>query len=306
MCVLFCNPPVSGQISRRLDRCLPYPSLADEISDMREEARAKISAQEGAPERSRTLVIDDVRFDGATLMPDSIRERLVTELKLRTFDADSEWLGEIENVSIRRAWQDQGFFKVEPTVRARVITIDTTVQHVLLTAHIDEGLQYKLADIRFRSWAPSSHLVFTSEELRKLIELQEGDILSATKIREGLEAIGELYRTHGYLDVVVTPLMDTDDQLRRVSFVMEVDQKKQFRLAKIQVFGPDPSIEELLKSKLKPGDIFNIQLIKNFLAENKLSLPPGVSFQDIDLHRDINRGTVDMRFNFQTCDQQRQ
>jgi outer membrane protein assembly factor BamA len=273
---------------------------------MHEEVRAKIAAQEGGPERARTIVIDDVKFDGATLMPDSIRERLVTELKQRTFDADSEWLGEIENVSIRGAWPDQGFFKVEPTVRARVITNDTTVQHVLLTAHIDEGLQYKLADIRFLSWAPSSHLVFTSAELRKLFELQEGDILSAAKIREGLKAIEELYWTRGYLDVVVTPLVDTDDERRRVSFVMEVDQEKQFRLAKIEVFGPNPNVEELLKSKLKPGDIFNIRLIRDFLAENKLSLPPDVSLEDMEFNRNVGAGTVDLRFNFQTCPQVQQ
>jgi hypothetical protein len=99
--VLFCSPPVSAQISRRLDRCLPYPRLADEISDRRAELEilAKTVGEEGAPARARTVVLDDVGFDAPTRMPD-VRERVVAELKLRTFEADSDWLEELQNVSI--------------------------------------------------------------------------------------------------------------------------------------------------------------------------------------------------------------
>jgi hypothetical protein len=76
--VLFCSPPVSAQISRRLDRCLPYPSLADEISDRHAELEilAKTVGEEGAPARARTVVLDDVGFDTPTRMPD-VRERVV-------------------------------------------------------------------------------------------------------------------------------------------------------------------------------------------------------------------------------------
>jgi outer membrane protein assembly factor BamA len=109
----------------------------------------------------------------------------------------------------------------------------------------------------------------------------------------------------GYIDFVATPVTDIDDETGRISLMMELDQEKQFRLAKIEVLGTDPNMVALVKSKFKGGDVFNGQLIKSFLAENKSSLPPDVSSQDIDLHRDINRGTVDMQFNFQTCEQLR-
>jgi hypothetical protein len=111
LCALFCSLPVSAQISRRLDRCLPYPSLADEINDMHEEARAQIAAAAGATELKRTIIIDGVEFDGPTRLPDSIRERLVAELKQRSYDANSRWLEEIQDASIRDVWQDEGFFK---------------------------------------------------------------------------------------------------------------------------------------------------------------------------------------------------
>lgn len=306
MCVLLCSSPSSAQISHGLDRCLPYPSLADEINDMREEVRAKIAATPGAPALPLTVVIDDVKFDEPTHLPVSTRERLIAELKQGTYKAGSGWLEEIQKWPIGGAWQDDGFFKVQVTASASVLNTDSTAEHVLLTIHADEGHQYELGGIQFRSSDPTAPLIFSSTELRSLFKMHEGDILSAQKIRDALDALKELYGSRGYIDYVATPITDIDDETGRISLIMELDQEKQFRLAKIEVLGTDPQMVALVKSKFKPGDVVNSQLIKSFLAENESSLPPGVSFQDIDLHRDINRGTVDMRFNFQTCDQLRQ
>jgi hypothetical protein len=306
ICMLFCSPRSSAQISRRLDRCLPYPSLADEIDDMREEVRAKIAATAGATVPARTVVVDEVKFDGPTRLPVSTRERLVTELKQNTFQAGSGWLEEIQSWPIGGAWQVDGFFKANVAASASVINIDSTVEHVLLTIHADEGNQYELGDIQFRSSDPTVALIFSTAELRNLFKMHEGDILSAQKIRDALDALKELYGSRGYIDFVATPLTDIHDETGRISLIMELDQEKQFRLAKIEVLGTDPNMVALVKSKFKPVDVFSSQLIERFLAENKSSLPPDVSFHDIDLHRDINHGTVDMRFNFQTCEQLRQ
>jgi hypothetical protein len=303
MCVLFCSPPSSAQISRRLDRCLPYPTLADEIDDMREEVRAKIAATPGAIAPVRTVVIDKVELDQPTHLPVATRDRLVAELKQGTYRVDSGWLAEIQDASIRGAWADEGFLKAEPTAEAQVISTDKTVQHVLLTVHVNEGLQFRLGDILIRSSNPDDPLIFSSDKLRKLIHLQAGDILRAKKIREAIDGIMELYRSDGYIDAVLTPIMEMDDQNHRISLVMEVDQEKQYRVGKVEVFGPNPQVENLLKSKLRPGDVYHYWVVENFLKEHSSSLPPDVSFQDIDFHRNVKSGRMDIRFNFQSCDQ---
>ena len=303
MCVLFYGPPTSAQISRRLDRCLPYPTLADEIDEMREEVRAKIAATPGAIAPARSVVIDEVEFDRPTHLPVSTRERLVAELKQGTYRVDSGWLAEIQDASIRRAWADEGFLKAEPTTAAQVISTDKAVQHVLLTVHVDEGLQFSLGDVQIRSSNPDDPLIFSSDKLRKLIHLQAGDILRAKKIRESIDAIMELYRSDGYIDVVLTPIMDMDDQNHRISLVMEVDQENQYRVGKVEVFGPNPQMEKLLKSIVKPGEVYQYRVVENFVKEHKSSLPPDISSRDIDSHRNVNSGTIDLRFNFQTCPQ---
>jgi outer membrane protein assembly factor BamA len=190
--ILICSSPIYAQIPRRLERCLPYPTLAEEIKDMQDEVEAK---ERKTPQRK--VVIDAVNFDGPIHLPNSIREQLITELKQREFDGDYDWLGEIQEVPVRGAWQDQGYFRVNSTAQARIISSDSTIQHVSVIVHVDEGLQYRLGDVSFREGDPDDPLPFPAEELRKLVPLREGDLFNVEKIREGLEALKKLYDSNG-------------------------------------------------------------------------------------------------------------
>lgn len=262
-----------------------------------------MAAAAGARVSKRAVVIDDVKFDGPIHLQDAVRERLVDRLKGTSFDADSDWLDEVQFAWIGGAWQDEGFFKATATARAQIVGNSPAAQHVLLIVHVDEGLQYRLGDVQFRSTDPDSPLVFSDEQLRELLSLREGDLFSAEKIREALDAMKKLYGTYGYIDFVVTPTAIIADDRPRISLVMEIDQQKQFRVGTVEILGLDPKMANLLKSKLTPGDVFNSQLVENFLSENRSALPRDVSLEDVDVHRDVRSGTVDLRFNFQTCPQ---
>jgi outer membrane protein assembly factor BamA len=301
-CALVCSPPVHAQLPQRLESCLPYPTYQQEIKAMDEEAAAKTRMNES---RQR-IIVDDVKFDGPIHVSDAVRERVVSDLRQHDFndssDSESAWLGEIQAVELMGVWQDQGYFKVEAVAKEELIRNDSTGKHVRIVAHINEGPQFRLGDVQFRSSDPGEPLAFRPEELRRLIPMSEGGILSASKLREGLDALRNLYASHGYIDFVTTPLTEIDDSRQRVSLVMEVDQQKQFRVASVEVHGLDQKMETLLKSKLKPGDVYNWQVVEDFLKQNASALPPDISPSDIELHRDVKKGTVDLRFNiFQGC-----
>jgi outer membrane protein assembly factor BamA len=72
-------------------------------------------------------------------------------------------------------------------------------------------------------------LIFSSDDLRNLIHLQEADILSARKARAAIEAITEFYRRDGSIDSVLAPILDMDDQNQRSSRLMEIAKEKQYR-----------------------------------------------------------------------------
>jgi len=306
ICALLYPSLTCAQLSQRLEKCLPYPTYAQEIRDMDEEIAAKMELEEPRRplEAVQNIIIDEVRFDGPIHISDSDRQQLVSELKQHDLSNATDWLEEFREVGIMGMWRDRGYFKVEATAKEEIVKKDSAGEHVLVIVHVDEGSQYRLGSVQFRSSDPDDPLVFPLEELRKLIPMSEGDIFSAEKIREGLDALKLLYGSEGYIDFVVEPLTEIDDgSEHRISLVMELDQQKQYRVGKIEVFGPNPAVETFLKSKLKTGDIFGSRTIENLLRENETVLPPDVSIEDFEFHRNTKNGTVNVRFNLQTCPQ---
>ncbi|MGA7855068.1 MAG: POTRA domain-containing protein [Candidatus Acidiferrales bacterium] len=266
----------------------------------------EVAARTGMKEPRQRIIVDDVKFDGPIHLSEALRQKVVSDLKRRLFNdnsgSESAWLGEIQAVGLMGVWQDQGYFKVEATAKEEFIRNDSTGKHVRIIAHINEGRQFRLGDVQFRSSDPAEPLAFGPEELRRSIPMGEGDIFSAAKIWEGLDALRDLYGSHGYIDFVATPMTDIDDSRPRVSLLMELDQQKQYRVASVEVHGLDQKMETLLRSKLKPGDVYNWQVVEDFLKQNAAALPPDISPSDIELHRNVKRGTVDFRFNtFQGC-----
>jgi len=304
LAVLFCPAAISAQISSALNRCppypslLPYPTLADEIGDLRDEVRAK----SGAPALPEKTVIDDVNFDDATWLSDSFRDRIrpaLTQYKIRNDDVG--WLQKLQDDVVMSELQDDGFFKAQRSVTSEIIRTDAAAQHILLRIHVGETSQYTLGEVTFRSADPDIPLVLPQEELRELLQLSVGDIFAAAKIRAGMQAMHSLYGSKGYVDFVATPLIHIDDTQKRVAIVFEIEQEKQFRIAQVEVFSLDAATENRLKSQLAVGDIFNILLVDEFVKSNQWVLPPGASRANLEVHRNVNAGTVDLLFNFRSC-----
>jgi outer membrane protein assembly factor BamA len=247
------------------------------------------------------VVIDSVDFDAPITLPEQARLKLVDDLKKHEFDADSKWLDEVAEVALRGTWQDQGYFKVVAEATARDIGGDALHEHVALTAHVEEGLQYFQGRLDIRSTDPEVPLVFTQEVLRNVYPLREGDLFDADKIRKSLDAYRQLYGPHGYIDFSAEPDFDVNDETQRVSLVLALDQQKQFRIDRLEVDGLDPRTESILRSMIKPGDVFNDDLVKEFFEENKSVLPPDAPLDDLKIEKNVKEGSVSLRFDFFTC-----
>ena len=272
------------------------------------------------------VVINYLNFDGPIHLPDSVVDSMIGRLKQCEFDADSQWLDETLEMWIRATWQNEGYFKVQESARATPLGGDGTYQHFSVTVHIDEGLQYRVGDIRIaknpgpdegtevvsgvrrRIWKevswddpegdPSARPIFPLEQLRKLIPLEEGDIVSAERVREGLDAMKRLYGAQGYIDFTATPFTDIDDEHKTVSFRFDLDEQKQFRIGKIEVIGLDAATRYALIWRLKPGDIFDYELFGDFFKDNQSLLPAGASPENAEIRRETKRALVDVKMAF--------
>src|SRR5579871_3287417 len=167
----------------------------------------------------------------------------------KTFDQNK--LDEDLEVGIRGLYQDHGYFKVNVNV-TDTKTVDLNRpglplpvpgigrkrgKETNITITIDEGAQYRMGKISFRSSDPDQGLVFKPELLARAFPLKEGELFSASKIRKSLDDFRKLYGEYGYIDFTPTPLTDVDDTKKIVNITMEFDQQKQFFVRRIEFSG---------------------------------------------------------------------
>lgn len=321
---LVCSPIRAQSPSSPL-RCSPPSVTSDETP--------KPAGEKVLPK----VVVDSVVFDGPMSLPSSIRDQLVAELKEHAaHSAGTRWLEEWNEVVVRDTWREEGFFKMASTVEAQVVSSDATEQHVSVIVHVDEGVQYRLRDIRFgkepqiapaaadgmqpdsdevrdngRTAVPllrkklelpefhdrehlDADLVFPPQELRKRFPLSDGDVLDASKIKEGLGELSRLYHSRGYIDFAATPETITDEASAMISLIMIFDEGKQFRVGKVVAYNLDPEKEAKLKSLIQPGDIYNSEPFGDFFRKNHL---PFISV----LQQNEDTGTIDLQFGYPTC-----
>jgi hypothetical protein len=113
--VLFCLvPPGLAQLPKRLERCLPNPTLAQEIRDMQPE-----------PQKV-TLHVARVEFDQKSGIPMQLQREITADVRRGTFqeDEDSDYLkkaaNEIAEVGVRGPLQNRGYFRPRYTVGTRM------------------------------------------------------------------------------------------------------------------------------------------------------------------------------------------
>jgi hypothetical protein len=79
---------------------------------------------------------------------------------------------------------------------------------------------------------------------------------------------------------------------------MELDEGKQFRVGKVEVFGLEPSKAAALTSRVKPRDVFQYSLVEAFVKANIPAFLDVTSSEVLDLRKRQRDGIVDIVVNF--------
>jgi outer membrane protein assembly factor BamA len=298
---LVCIPTAVGQLPKRVEKCLPYPTLAQEIREMR--------PADPAPPRIRVRVIR-VEFDSKDDTPPDAREEISAELRSRVFEreADTDHLDDLANeiaeVIVRGTLQDRGYFTV--MTAAKLVVIQSEGREVSATAIISAktGPQYWTGDIRIESADSDFPLRMSPEVLRGLVPLQRGELFNVRKVREGLKNLALAYGREGYVDMTTEPDIQIDEAHETIDMVLKIDQQAQYRVGTIELLGVSLATrEKLMESLPEPGEIFDGTRLEEFFMVNQAILPSDVSRDDVNVRRDPKTKTVAILFDFRTCPQ---
>ena len=227
----------------------------------------------------------------------------------KTFDQQK--LDEDLEIGIRGLYQDHGYFKVivrEPVLK----TVDEDRGGIPLPMPgigrkhgkrtdilipIEEGAQYHMGTVTFRSADPDQGLFFKNEFLTRIFPLKKGDVFSTDKVRKALDNYKKLYGEYGYIDFVTNPITDADDTTHTVNLTMEFDQQKQFFVRRIDFSGNTTTRDKVIRREilLDEGNLFNNRLWEiSILRLNQLNYFDPIKPENAELKRNIQAGTVDI------------
>src|SRR5579859_2051871 len=292
--LLSCALPSVAQLPKRLERCLPNPTLAQEIRDMQQEVEPK--------PQEITLHVARVDFDPKSSIPLELQREISATLMRETIEeyAHADYLKEIGDemaeVRVRGMLQNKGYFRALPDVKLTVLKTDGSSSQVAVAVSADLGPQYWVGQIQFV--ATDSDRLFLQPEtvLRDLISIKPGDLLNVDVLREGLRKLTRSYEREGYIDMTAEPEFNFEDTKHAhiVNLLFRIDQQKQYRTGQIEIWGLNQAArEQFLKSLPRPGEILNRDKLEESIKQNEKFLPADASFDDdIAIRRDTRAGTA--------------
>ena len=164
-----------------------------------------------------------------------------------------------------------------------------------LTLPVEEGHLYRLHQINY----VGVKLFRTPQVLSKqLFKMDNGDIFSTSKLRDGIKNLTKLYGDFGYIDFVPEPTIDIVPGTDTIDLTLTADEGKQFFVRRIDFTGNTTTRDKVIRREIliDEGDIYSARLWDaSILRLNQLGyfevLKENESY---DLKRNPNSNTIDI------------
>jgi outer membrane protein assembly factor BamA len=241
-------------------------------------------------QRSNTnagILITDFTIIGTQTISTTDLARITGEMIGSCFDENSEEMEE----RVRASFQNRGYFAVEvKSLRFKPRDPLGVPKPVTLEGEVSEGARYKLAEITF----VENH-AFSSETLRQQFPLKRGDLFERGKVASGLQSLGKLYGTHGFLDWAAVP-ETTFGSNATVNLSISIQEGPQYHMGKLETVG-DKQLATKLSAhwNLAEGDVYDRTYIDQFLEVNRDSLPVSFSRANIQTIKNCPDALVKVR-----------
>ncbi|MGQ7843718.1 outer membrane protein assembly factor BamA [Granulosicoccus sp. 3-233] len=203
-----------------------------------------ITITEGAVARIEHInIVGNESYDEETLL-DLLQS---SEKKLNPFSSADEYsqvklAADIE--TLRSFYQDRGFIRFD--VDSTQVSISPDKRDIFIVINIREGERYTLRDIKLEG-----EVDIPMEELRSLIQVQEGDIFARKDIVSSSNAINDRLGQDGYAFADVSVLPDINDESRDVGLTFVIVPGKRVYVRRITFTGQYKTRDEVLRREMR-------------------------------------------------------
>jgi len=193
---------------------------------------------------------------------------------------------------IRRFYLKNGYADVQ--VIAALTEYDPSGKGFIVTFRIEEGQQYRVASVDFRSTISS----LDARSLGSLARVSTGSVYNAEAIEKSVEEMQIEASRRGYAFAVVRPSGERNFENRTVSIVFNIDEGPRTYIERINVRGNTRTRDYVIRREfdLSEGDAYNRALVdraerrlKNldYFKTVKITTEPGSSSDRIILNVDL-------------------
>jgi len=156
--------------------------------------------------------------------------------------------------TITKYYHDRGF--IDAVIRDVTTTIETDDKknNMTLTFMIEEGYEYRFGGITFEG-----NVIFTTENLNKLIHSKTGDIANMTRIEMDLQRVADLYFENGYIFNSIIRNPNRDNFNLTLSYNVVIVERSRAYIENIIVLGNNKTKSHVITREIpmEPGDVFS-------------------------------------------------
>jgi outer membrane protein insertion porin family len=134
-----------------------------------------------------------------------------------------------------------------------------------LTIPVNEGAKYSWAKAEW-----SGNEVLSTKELDDALEMKPGEVANGVKFDKGLSEVQKAYGKSGHIQARVKPVAEFDDQTRKVTFKIAINEGPQYRMGTVEFkgFSSGDAAQLAKKWALKSGEVYDQSYVGRFFRDD--------------------------------------
>ena len=155
---------------------------------------------------------------------------------------------------ITKYYHDRGLIDafVRDVTRSHEATEKGT--NLILTFMIEEGSEFRFGGINFEG-----NMIFSSEQLQKLVTSKIGDVVNMTRLEMDMQRASDLYFENGYIFNSISREADKNYQTLVLSYTVRIVERSRAYIENIVILGNNKTKTHVILREipLEPGDVFS-------------------------------------------------
>ncbi|MDR2952740.1 MAG: outer membrane protein assembly factor BamA, partial [Treponema sp.] len=156
--------------------------------------------------------------------------------------------------ALAKYYHDRGYIDAEVKDVTRTYETDAGGIHLTLTFMIEEGNIFTFGGVTF-----NGNIIFTSEQLEKLITSKTGETVNKSRLEADLQRVSDLYYENGYIFNTILRTPDKNSQTGALSYTVSIVERGRAHIENIVIRGNEKTKTEVILREipLEPGDVFS-------------------------------------------------